>query len=460
MGLQPARRDQQAQRRAAHSRCGASRSATAFRKPRRSSIAASCTCRTAATTCRRSTRATGELLVGVSTRSSRKDVTAGTEPQPRDLGHDADRCRRRQHAVRDRRTDRQARLGDAGARRRRRERARRPVRSSPTARSSRAGNASPTRRTKPASSRRTTRPPARSCGARARFRGRASPAMSRWGGVPMEQRWHVGTWMVPSFDPELNSIYVGTSVTIPAAKFILGGSRQAAPLSQLDARARRRYRTPRLVLPASRRPLGSRPSVRAPARRYARRAESERSALGSIRGCAPASAARSSREFPARPASSTRSIARPASSCGRARRSTRTSCATSTARRARVTVDPERVYTRKDQTIIVCPGMNGGKNWPAGAYSPRTNAMYMPMQNLCMTRDHDSDQRDPSARLRPRAGADARARRRQDGRRLGGVGGDRRDAVASRAARRRHVDGRDRRRPRVRRRRRRALQSL
>jgi alcohol dehydrogenase (cytochrome c) len=62
----------------------------------------------------------------------------------------------------------------------------------------------------------------------------------------------------------------------------------------------------------------------------------------------------------------------------------------------RVTVDPERVYTRMDQTIVVCPGMNGGKNWPAGAYSPRTNAMYMPMQNQCMTARTQSDQRDPS----------------------------------------------------------------
>ena len=40
----------------------------------------------------------------------------------------------------------------------------------------------------------------------------------------MEQRWHVGTWMVPSYDPELDLIYIGTSVTIPAPKFILGGA--------------------------------------------------------------------------------------------------------------------------------------------------------------------------------------------------------------------------------------------
>ena len=45
-----------------------------------------------------------------------------------------------------------------------------------------------------------------------------------WGDVPMNERWHVGTWMVPSYDPETNTIFVGTSVTIPAPKFTLGGN--------------------------------------------------------------------------------------------------------------------------------------------------------------------------------------------------------------------------------------------
>ena len=52
---------------------------------------------------------------------------------------------------------------------------------------------------------------------------KGEPGDETWGDVPMEQRWHVGTWMVPSYDPELDRIYIGTSVTIPAPKFILGG---------------------------------------------------------------------------------------------------------------------------------------------------------------------------------------------------------------------------------------------
>ena len=58
-------------------------------------------------------------------------------------------------------------------------------------------------------------------------------------------------------------------------------------------------------------------------------------------------------------------------------------------------VDPERVFTRIDQSMLVCPGANGGKNFPAGAYSPRTNTMYMPMQNMCMNATITSGERDP-----------------------------------------------------------------
>ncbi len=50
------------------------------------------------------------------------------------------------------------------------------------------------------------------------------PGDETWGGVPYEKRLHVGSWMVPSYDRELDLVYVGTSVTSPAPKFLLGGA--------------------------------------------------------------------------------------------------------------------------------------------------------------------------------------------------------------------------------------------
>ena len=50
-----------------------------------------------------------------------------------------------------------------------------------------------------------------------------------------------------------------------------------------------------------------------------------------------------------------------------------------------VTVNPDTLYKAQGDERLICPSLNGGKNWPAGAYSPLTNTMYMPLQNMCMT---------------------------------------------------------------------------
>ena len=41
-------------------------------------------------------------------------------------------------------------------------------------------------------------------------------------------------------------------------------------------------------------------------------------------------------------------------------------------------------FTKAGDRLLVCPSTSGGKNWQAGAYSPRTNVMYFPLQNTCM----------------------------------------------------------------------------
>jgi alcohol dehydrogenase (cytochrome c) len=44
------------------------------------------------------------------------------------------------------------------------------------------------------------------------------PGYETWGDVPEEKRIHVGTWMVPSYDPQLNMVYIGTSVTVAGSR--------------------------------------------------------------------------------------------------------------------------------------------------------------------------------------------------------------------------------------------------
>jgi glucose dehydrogenase len=48
-----------------------------------------------------------------------------------------------------------------------------------------------------------------------------------------------------------------------------------------------------------------------------------------------------------------------------------------------VEVRADALFTGPDQSRLICPTTNGGKNWPAGAYSPRTKTMYFAMANTC-----------------------------------------------------------------------------
>ena len=102
----------------------------------------------------------------------------------------------------------------------------------------------------------------------------------------------------------------------------------------------------------------------------------------------------------------------------------------------KVTVNPEVLFTKINEEKFVCPGSSGGKNWPAGAYSPLTNAMYMPMQNMCMTRHDDRRHARPVEGVRHQHEAGVRDRRRQGRHRVVDLGRDRPDAVEARAARR------------------------
>ncbi|MSV34463.1 MAG: ATP-binding protein [Bryobacterales bacterium] len=49
-----------------------------------------------------------------------------------------------------------------------------------------------------------------------------------------------------------------------------------------------------------------------------------------------------------------------------------------------VTVNEDVVLKEVDKTYSICPTYNGGRDWPQGAYNPKTNVMYIPLSNLCI----------------------------------------------------------------------------
>ena len=49
-----------------------------------------------------------------------------------------------------------------------------------------------------------------------------------------------------------------------------------------------------------------------------------------------------------------------------------------------VTVNENAVLKDVNKTYHVCPTYNGGRDWPQGAYNPKSNVMYIPLSNLCI----------------------------------------------------------------------------
>ena len=225
--------------------------------------------------------------------------------------------------------------------------------------------------------------------------GPGEPDYESWGDVPMEQRWHVGTWMVPSYDPELNLIYVGTSVTIPAPKFTLGGNDK-----------QHLYHNCTLAMNADTGKIVwyyqhivdhwdlDHPFERLLVDTVV--APDASDVVDQPERASPASGARWSPAFPGK-TGIVYTLDRQTGEFLWARPTVMQNVvSTSTARRARSSSTPKRCSRRSTKRKFVCPGSSGGKNWPAGAYSPQTNTMYMPMQNMCMTATTTVDTRDPS----------------------------------------------------------------
>jgi len=55
----------------------------------------------------------------------------------------------------------------------------------------------------------------------------------------------------------------------------------------------------------------------------------------------------------------------------------------------------DAIHTELDQTLLICPHVGGGRNWPAGSYSPVNNAIFTPLNNTCTEATPYADERIP-----------------------------------------------------------------
>ena len=223
------------------------------------------------------------------------------------------------------------------------------------------------------------------------------PGDETWGGVPYERRVHVGSWIPASYDPELRLIYQGTSVTSPAPKFMLGGventhlyhnSTLAIEVETGEIRWYYQHLNDHWDLdhPFERLLVDTAVAPDADAVSWI----NPRIQPGEVRRVVTGvpgktgvvyTLDRETGEFLwATPTVSQNVINDIDGATGA------------------VTENAEVTFTALGQEVLACPTWAGGKDWEAGAYSPLTNTMYMPLRNTCARMLATDDVRSERAR--------------------------------------------------------------
>jgi alcohol dehydrogenase (cytochrome c) len=209
------------------------------------------------------------------------------------------------------------------------------------------------------------------------------PNGDSWGDLPDEARWHVGSWLVPSYDPDLKLVFAGTSVTSPAPKFALAGNEltylyhNSTLAIEVDTGEIRWFYQhivdhwdldhpfERLLVDTAVAP--NRDAV--PWINPRLRRGEQRKVVTGIPGKTGVvyTLDRATGEFLwARPTVQQNVLASIDGASGQ------------------VTVNPETLFVEIGQERFICPTPLGGKNWPSGTYSPLDNVMFFPLQNTCM----------------------------------------------------------------------------
>ncbi len=216
------------------------------------------------------------------------------------------------------------------------------------------------------------------------------PGDETWGGIPYEERRHVGTWMSPSYDPELNQIYIGTSVTSPAPKFMLSGNDEQYLYHNstlaLDAATGEivwylqhvvdhwdldhpfeRLLVDTAVTPDPDSVEWINPRVRP----------------GEVRKVVTGVPGKTGLVY---------TLDRETGQFLWARETIEQNVVSEVnVESGAGVVNRASLFTGVGQERLICPSLNGGKNYHAGAYSPSAGVMYLPLHNSCMQATSNSE---------------------------------------------------------------------
>src|SRR5216117_3914417 len=217
------------------------------------------------------------------------------------------------------------------------------------------------------------------------------PGYDTWGGAPFDKRWMTGVWGLLTYDPDLDLVYYGSSGAGPASEAqrgTIGGTmagtntrfavrpktgevvwkHQVLPRDNWDQECTFEMmiiNTP--VNPSAPDLLAVNPNARRGPRKTL-------TGVPCKTGIAWSFDAASGEFLWAKATTEQNLVAR-------------------IDPKGLVTVNEDAVLKEVGKTYHVCPTYGGGRDWPQGAYNPRSNVMYIPLTNLCIDTTARADRR-------------------------------------------------------------------
>src|SRR5947207_10326498 len=208
------------------------------------------------------------------------------------------------------------------------------------------------------------------------------PGYDTWGGAPFDKRWMTGVWGLLTYDPDLDLVYYGSSGAGPASEAqrgTIGGTmagtntrfavkpktgevvwkHQTLPRDNWDQECTFEMmiiNTP--VNPSAPDLLAVNPNARRGPRKTL-------TGVPCKTGITWSFDAANGEFLWAKPTNEQNIVAR-------------------IDPKGLVTVNENAVLKDANKTYHVCPTYNGGRDWPQGAYNPKSNVMYIPLSNLCI----------------------------------------------------------------------------
>ena len=210
------------------------------------------------------------------------------------------------------------------------------------------------------------------------------PGDETWAGTPFESRWHTGVWGHITYDPDLDLVYYGSSGVAPASE----AQRKApgATLAGTDTRFAVHPKTGEIAWRHQTLPRDNWDQectfemmvINTPVNPDART-----SGMMSINPDAKKGPRKTLTGIPCKTGIAWSFDAATGEFLW-AKQTTAQNLVTTIGPKGQVTVNEDMVMKDVTKTYSICPTYAGGRDWPMGAYSPKTNAFFVPLTNLCI----------------------------------------------------------------------------